>query len=77
MRQSPFFTEDISSFILGSAEGAAIAGMKSFKNARQYELSSKFGGRGAFSISATNEDIDAITCNTELKKQVLPTFGRV
>jgi hypothetical protein len=35
----PFFTEDKSSSLLGNEVGETIAGMKSFRNARQYELS--------------------------------------
>ena len=75
--QSPFLTEDISSILLGSEDGDAIAGTKSFKNAKQYEHSEWSGERGSLAISATNEGIEAITCNTELKKQVFPMFGRV
>ena len=34
----PVFTEDKSSSLLGNEVGETIAGVKSFRNARQYEL---------------------------------------
>jgi hypothetical protein len=63
--------------LLGLEDGAAIAGMRRFKEARQYEASSLPDVRGAASIAATSEGIEATVWSAELKKQVLPTFGRV
>jgi hypothetical protein len=63
--------------LLGSDVGDAIAGMTCFKNIKLYELLVWSGGRNVLSISATNAGIDAITCRTEVKKQVLPKFWRV
>jgi hypothetical protein len=63
--------------LLGVEDGAAIAGMRRFRMARQYEASSLSDGRGAASIAATSEGIEATVWSAELKKQVFPTFGRV
>jgi hypothetical protein len=67
----------MSSTVFGSEDFPAMAGMKSFKNAIQYEVSVWSGGRGTRATSVAKDGIEATTCITELKKQVLPTFGRV
>ena len=59
------------------SDDSAIAGMKSYKNTRQYESSAKSGRRGVLAISAAKGCIKATTCSTELKKQVFSTFWRV
>ena len=74
---SPPSTEDRSSTLLGSKDGAASAGMTHFRKVRQYRASSFPDGREAFSISATNDGMEATVWRAELKKQVFPTFGSV
>jgi hypothetical protein len=63
--------------VFGCEDCSAIAGMKSFRNARQYESPVWSGGRAILSIAATKRSIEATTCNAELKKQVFPMFWRV
>jgi hypothetical protein len=65
------------STILGCEDCSAIAGIKSFRYARQYESPVWSGGKAILSIAFTKAPVDATTCITALKKQVFPMFLRV